>query len=412
MTDTNDTSARTGSSRRRFLAIGGAATATALAGCSSLFGGDEAAGDGGSGSDGGSGGDGTTGQQGTNVEIPSLSAFRGSGTLVEGRPAPGGTSIQDLPDLSGSLNLYIGGGEGGIYFQFVEMLQEIYPDFEVFASSAASSSLAQTVVEEVNAGSPQADVFWSIDASSLGFVADNDAYEPFSDDVVEPVPSGFRGSDNAWVGVAGRARSIPYNTNELSESDVPNKVADFPDTDALRGTMGWAPTYGAFKSFVTAMRLLRGRDAARQWLVSMREAGTEQYPNEFVVSNQVADGALNAGFANHYYALRVQNQRPNAPIDLAFTEGDAGALVNVAGALQIQGTQKSDLVNTFVRHLLSAEAQEFFTTVSFAYPMISGVEPVGGLPTVDQLNPPDIDLSELSDLEPTLQLMREANVLG
>ena len=347
-----------------------------------------------------------------NVEVPSLASFRGSGALVEGRPAPGGTSIEDLPDLSGSLNLYIGGGEGGIYFQFVEMLQEIYPEFQVFASSASSSSLAQTIVEEVEAGSPQADVFWSIDASSLGFVADNDAYESLPDEVVEPVPSDFRGADNAWVGVAGRARSIPYNTEALSGDDIPSSVREIPETEALRGTMGWAPTYGAFKSFVTAMRLLEGPDATRDWLVSLREAGTERFPNEFVVSSQVADGALDAGFANHYYALRVRNSRPDAPLDLAFTENDAGALVNVAGVLELQGTEKEELVNDFVRHLLSAEAQEFFATVSFAYPMIPDVAPPGGLPTIDQLNPPDVDLSELSDLEPTLELMREAGVLG
>jgi iron(III) transport system substrate-binding protein len=310
------------------------------------------------------------------------------------------------------MNLYIGGGEGGIYFRFVEMLQEIYPGFEVFASSAPSSSLAQTVVEEAQAGAPQADVFWSIDASSLGYVADNDGYDPLPDEAVGPVPEAFRGDDNAWVGVAGRARSVPYNTDQLSDADIPDTVQAFPDTEAFQGSMGWAPTYGAFKSFVTAMRLLRGEETTREWLVSMRETGIERFPNEYVISQQVADGTLAAGFANHYYAMRVRNQRPDAPIDLAFTEGDAGALVNVAGALQIKGSEKGELVANFVRHLLSAEAQEFFTTVSFAYPMIAGVQPVGGLPTIDQLNPPDIDLSELSDLEPTLELMREAGVSG
>jgi len=382
-------------SRRRLLAGIAGATTAGLAGCGGIPG------------DGSDGGDGAA-----DVSIPSLSSFRGSGTLAEGRPAPEGTSIEDLPDLTGSLNLYIGGGEGGIYFRFVEMLQEIYPEFQVFASSAPSSSLAQTIVEEVGAGAPQADVFWSIDASSLGFVADNDAYESLPADAVDPVPEPFRGADNAWVGVAGRARSVPYNTEQLSGSDIPDAVQEFPATDALQGSMGWAPTYGAFKSFVTAMRLLRGADATREWLVSMRESGIERYPNEYVVSQQVADGTLAAGFANHYYAMRVRNQRPDAPIDLAFTAGDAGALVNVAGALQIAGTEKDDLVANFVRHLLSAEAQEFFTTVSFAYPMIPGVQPVGGLPTIDELDPPDIDLAALSDLEPTLELMREAGVLG
>ncbi len=381
--------------RRTVLTTAAAGATAGLAGCSGLFGG---------------GGDGDDPAQ--NVEIPSLSSFRGSAALVEGRPAPGGTSIEELPDLSGSLNLYIGGGEGGIYLQFVEMLQEIYPEFQVFSSSASSSSWAQTVVEEVSAGRPQADVFWSIDASSLGYVADNDAYEPLPQEVVSPVPEGFRGADGAWVGVAGRARSVPYNTDRLSEGDVPDTVMAFPETDALAGTMGWAPTYGAFKSFVTAMRLLEGEEATREWLVSMREAGTRRFPDEWVVSNQVADGTLAAGFANHYYALRVKNSRPSAPLDLAFTSGDAGALVNVAGALRIKGTEKDELVNQFIRHLLSAEAQEFFTTVSFAYPMIPGVAPPADLPTVDQLNQPDVDLSELSDLEPTLDLMRDADVLG
>jgi len=387
--------------RRRILAAGLAGAAGLIAGCS----------EGGDGSPGGTTSDGSGG--GTqDVSIPDLSSFRGSGAVIEGRQAPGGTSIAELPDLSGSLNLYIGGGEGGIYLEFVEMLQDIYPEFEVFTTSASSSSLAQTVVEEVNAGASRADVFWSIDASSLGFVADNDAYDPLTDEVVSPVPSDFVGSDNAWVGVAGRARSVPYNTNQLSEDDIPDTVAAFPDTDALAGSMAWAPTYGAFKSFVTAMRLQRGPEATREWLVAMREADTVKVPNEFVVSSQVADGTHDAGFANHYYAMRVKNRRPDAPLDLAFTRNDAGALVNVAGTLQIRGTEKGQLVEDFLRHLLSAEAQEFFATVSFAYPMTPEVEPVGDLPTVDELDPPDIDLSELSDLEPTLELMRDAGVLG
>ncbi|MFB6120846.1 MAG: extracellular solute-binding protein [Halobacteriaceae archaeon] len=346
------------------------------------------------------------------ADIPSLTNFRGSGPLASGRPQPGGTSIEELPALEGELNLAIGGGEGGIYSNFVDQLQQIYPDFTVYTNSGASSSLAQTLVQEVEAGQPSADVFWSIDAGSLAYVTNHDAYASLSSDVTEPVPAEFHGEEDSWVGVTGRARAVPYNTNKLSASDIPDKVQEFPETAALQGTMGWAPTYGAFKSFVTAMRLLRGPEQTKQWLVDMRKAGTKRFPNEYVVSSQVADGALAAGFANHYYAMRVKNRRPDAPIDLAFTTGDAGALVNVAGTLIPRGSGKQDLAELFIRHLLSAEAQEFFATVSFAYPMIEGVDPVAGLPPVTELNPPEIDLSKLSDIQPTLELMREAGVEG
>ncbi|WP_135663962.1 extracellular solute-binding protein [Halorhabdus rudnickae] len=380
-------------SRRRFLGAVSAGTLAGLAGCMGSLGGE------------------TTDSSGE-ISIPSLAQFRGSGALAEGRPAPGGTSIEELPDLSGTLNLYIGGGEGGIYQKFITMLEDIYPNFSVFSSPSPSASLAQQIVEEVESGASQADLFWSIDAASLGYVSENDAYEPLAEEALEPVPADFQGADRSWVGVTGRARSVPYNTNAIDESEIPGKVAQFPGTDALQGAMGWAPTYGAFKSFVTAMRLQQGADATREWLTSMREAGTERYPNEYLVTEAVADGELTAGFANHYYAMRVKTQHPDAPLDLAFTSGDAGGLVNVAGVLQIEGTEKDELITDFVRHLLSAEAQEFFATVSFAYPMITGVEPVGGLPTVDELNPPDIDLADLADLEPTLELMSEAGVSG
>jgi len=378
-----------GQSRRRFLAGGASLGAAAFAGCTVPgMGGDDSG----------------------SASVPSLTSFRGSGPLVEGRPAPGGTSIEDLPDLSGDLALYLGGGEGGIYRSFVDALQEIYPNFNVEVLPGDSASLAQTVVEEVDAGNQRADVFWSIDAGSLAIVANNDAYAALPSDVTGPVADSFVGADGAWVGVAGRARAVPYNTDELSESDVPNKVADFPDSAAL-GDIGWAPTYGAFKSFITAMRQLRGEDATRSWLNAMQETSITRYPNEYEVSSAVANGSLTSGFANHYYAMRVRSSNPEAPIGLAFTEGDAGALVNVAGALAIQGTEKQELVNLFIRHLLSAEAQEFFATVAYSYPMIPEVEPVGDLPTIDELSPPDFDLAALADVQATNDLLRDTGVL-
>jgi len=68
------------------------------------------------------------------------------------------------------------------------------------------------------------------------------------------------------------------------------------------------------------------------------------------------------------------------------------------------------LAENFIRHLLSAEAQDYFARSTFEYPLIPDVEPIGDLPTIDELDVPDIDLTELSDLEPTIDLMREAGV--
>jgi iron(III) transport system substrate-binding protein len=372
--------------RRRFLAGAATAGVASVAGCFGMFNDDSG---------------------GEPMEF-SLADFRGSGPLVSSRPEPEGTSIRDLPDLDGELGIYLGGGEGGLYRDLLDLFSNIYPEFSYQSSQASSSQLSSKILEEVDAGVSEADVFLAVDAGSVGNVAQNGGAQSLPSEVTEAVRSELHAE--GWVGFAGRARAVPYNANRLSASDIPDTVQDFPGA-GFSSSMGWAPEYGAFQAFITAMRLIRGDSETRAWLNDMADAGVERYGNEFAVSNEVANGALTAGFANHYYSLRVRNQRQNAPIELAFTSGDAGALINVSGAQVIEGADNADLAENLIRHLLSSEAQEYFATQAFAYPTIPGVNPVGGLPTIDELDLPDIDLAALADTRATLELLRETGIL-
>jgi iron(III) transport system substrate-binding protein len=175
--------------------------------------------------------------------------------------------------------------------------------------------------------------------------------------------------------------------------------------------MGWAPAYSSFQAFVTAMRILEGEAATKAWLEGMLDAGVRRYPDEFQVAQAVADGDLSAGFTNHYYVQRVLDPRPDAPLSTAFTGGDAGAIFNVAGAAVVDTAADTDMAANLVRHLLSAEAQDYFARTTFEYPLVPAVDPIGALPSIDELNPPgDLDLTQLSELEPTIELMRDAGV--
>jgi len=393
MTDHEDLSETTDSTdqqydRRRVLAGIGTAATLSIAGCA------------------GQGSETTTTATGT--EEAAFGEFRGSGALAQGRGELGGTLMSELADLSGELTVYIGGGEGGLYLDLLDKLENRYTDFSVNHREYGTAEGANTLVSEGEA--TPAEVFWSVDAGSLAAVAKEGLTATLNDETVEPVPEEFH-PDKQWVGTAGRARAVPYNADALSDDDVPDKVAAFPDVEQFQDSFGWAPRYGAFQSFVTAMRILRGEEATKEWLQAMLDAGVTEYNNEFLVANAVAKGEIDAGFANHYYALRVKAARPDASLDLAFTNGDAGALINAAGAAVMKPSSKQDLANNFIRHLLSAEAQEYFATRLYAYPMIPGVPPVGGLPTIDELNPPEFDLTKLSDIQPTLDLMREVGVL-
>ncbi len=337
---------------------------------------------------------------------PGIGGFIGSGP--GGRDAPEGTSVEGMPDLEGTLTVYSGRGQPlvGDLFDFLE---ETYDGFEIDPVYGGSADLANQI--QVEGQNSSADVFYTVNVGALGALANQGRVVGLPDRVLELVREEFRDPDGEWVGTSGRARTIPYNTEEFNEGDIPNDVFAFPDDERFADAMGWAPTYGSFQDFVTAMRVLNGEDETRAWLEGMVENGVQEYPNEQVIANAVADGEILAGFANHYYIGRVLSGNPDAPLDTAFTQGDAGSLFNVAGATVMDTASDEELASNFVRHLLSAEAQEFFAVRTEEYPLVPGVDPLGELPSIEDLNPPELDLTELADVEPTLELMRDVGVL-
>ena len=324
------------------------------------------------------------------------------------RPAPEGTSVEEMPDLEGTLTVYSGRGQPlvGDLFDFLE---STYEGFQIDPVYGSSADLANQI--QVEGQNSSADVFYTVNVGALGALANRGRTVALPDGVLELVREEFRDPDGEWVGTSGRARTIPYNTEEFDEGDIPEDIFAFPDDERFADAMGWAPTYGSFQDFVTAMRILNGEDETRAWLEGMVENGVQEYPNEQVISNAVADGEILAGFANHYYIQRVVSGNPDAPLGTAFTDGDAGSLFNVAGATVMDTASDEELASNFVRHLLSSEAQEFFAVRTEEYPLIPGVDPLGELPAIDELNPPELDLTQLAEVEPTLELMRDVGLL-
>ena len=121
---------------------------------------------------------------------------------------------------------------------------------------ADSAELAATIAEE--GGNSPADVFFAQDPGSLGAVDDQLAKLP--DDVLSRVDERFRDDQGRWVGTSGRARVIVYNTDELTEAEVPDSVFDLTDPK-WKGKIGIAPTNASFQAFVDGDAARRRRGA-------------------------------------------------------------------------------------------------------------------------------------------------------
>ena len=213
--------------------------------------------------------------------------------------------------------------------------------------------------------------------------------------------------------MTGRARVLAYNTQVLAAEDLAASVRDLTDPAWAR-RIGWAPENASFQAFITAFRLIDGDDVVRAWLEGMIANGTVNFgDSNSAIVQAIGSGEIDAGLVNHYYVYAVGREAgEDFPVANHFFEsGDPGSLINVAGIGLIEGADNTDAALAFADYLLSDEAQEYFATETFEYPLIEGVAAPEGLVLLSEIGHPDIELGELADLRGSLELLSEVGLI-
>ena len=275
-----------------------------------------------------------------------------------------------------------------------------------------TAEMAATILEE-GKNSP-ADVFYGQDAGALGALAAEGRLSPLPAEILNSVDSRFRSQQAQWVGSSGRARVLVYNTDEVNEVDLPADIWGLAD-DQWRGKIGWAPTNGSFQAFVTALRRIEGEERAREWLTAMIANDVKVYPNNDSIVAAVGSGEIQAGLVNHYYLLQFKAEKgEDFPAqNYYFPSGGAGNLVNVAGAGILNTSDNREAAEQFMAFLLSDGAQKYFASTTDEYPLAGTDIPLNpAVKPLAEINAPDIDLSNLDDLQGTLDLLQSVGALN
>jgi iron(III) transport system substrate-binding protein len=286
---------------------------------------------------------------------------------------------------------------------------EARTDRDVQVRFGDSGQLAATLVEE-GENSP-ADVFFSQDAGSLDAVDAEGLLEPLPEDILDRVPARFRADDGTWVGISARARVIAYNPDAVAESELPSSPLELTEPQ-WEGRVGWAPTNASLQGYITALRQVEGDEVAREWLEGMVANGTQVYESNTPVRDAIAAGEIDVGLINHYYVAQAQAEDPDYPVDVHFPPDDLGSLVNTTGVGVLTSSDEPEEALDFIRFLLSKESQRYFAESSKEYPLVAGVEPDRALVPLGRIpSPRGLDLSNLADLQGTVELMQETGAL-
>ncbi len=323
-------------------------------------------------------------------------------------PMPSSSSAAAASD--GLVTLYSGRNE--------TLVQPLLDEFSkatgirVEVRYGGTAELAAQLLEEGNR--TRAHVFLAQDAGALGAVAKAGRFAPLPAATLDKVPDIYSDPDGRWVGVTGRSRVLVYNSALVSTGQLPTSVFDLTKPE-WKGKVGVAPTNASFQSFITAMRVQHGEQKTREFLAGLKANDPQIRERNGVIVSDVEAGAYPVGLVNHYY-LWEQAAEKGVPADQLktklhfFPSGDIGALVNVSGVGLLTRQPDPD-GQALVEYLLSTPGQEYFASKTHEYPLVAGIATTPGLKPLSELDAPDINLSELSEIETSIEMIKEAGLL-
>ncbi|WP_254864635.1 extracellular solute-binding protein [Halovivax gelatinilyticus] len=371
-------SSRSAIGRRRFLATSGVALAGAgLAGCLDVFGG----------------------------RTDPFDDYGPQGEALDS----GEATWDDLGDLEGELVVYSGRTRDQIKPLFDE-LEDQYPEFEITADYDGNDAQLASLREEGDA--TDADVFYTQDSGALAAFKEEGLARELPDDVTGTIEERYRDRDGRWTGASGRVRAVLYNTDAFDGDELPDDIFAYAEDDRFAGRISTRPNSGSFRAFIVAMMELEGEERTREWATKMvEEQEIVTYDSGTQQAEAVAAGDQDIALGNQYYAGRILQNAPDAPLGVAFTREDPGCLFNVSGIAVHEHAEVPNLAAEFVRHVLAREGQEFFVAVNGEYPVVDHVEYVGDLPALADIRPPEFDLNTLGlELQEARDLQSETGL--
>jgi len=342
---------------------------------------------------------------------------RGVGVLAAGLVILGSalTACGSGRSASGqSITLYNG--------QHVQTTDALVAGFEkatgitVNVRSDDEDTLADQIVTEGNR-SP-ADVIYTENSPALEYLQDKGLLAKVDASTLARTPAQYNSPAGDWVGVSARVSVIIYNPSRISKSRLPTSVLQLADP-RYAGKLALAPGETDFQPIVTSVDRAYGRAAALHWLDGVKaNAGSHLYPDNETIADEVNRGAVAFGVVNQYYWYRMRAEIGAAAMhsDITyFSPHNPGYVVDVSGAAVLRSSRHQAAAQRFLAYLVSPPAQEVIgspsKSISFEYPIGSGVTTTAPETPFHQLQPYPVTVGELGTGATAIALLRAAGLL-
>jgi iron(III) transport system substrate-binding protein len=277
-------------------------------------------------------------------------------------------------------------------------------------------TLADQIVTE-GSHSP-ADVFYTENSPPLESLQAKGLLAKVESSTLSLTPAKYNSPDGDWVGVSARVSVLIYNPSLISASQLPTQVSQLAEPK-YKGKLALAPQETDFQPIVTSYLRAYGKSATLTWLKAVyANASGHIYPDNETIADYVNRGAAAFGIVNQYYWYRMRAEigagRVHSEIT-HFAAGDPGYVVDISGAAVLKSSTHQAAAQKFLAFMVSKQGQSIIgdpsKSISFEYPIASGVTTQAPETPFNQLQPYPMTIAELGTGATAIALMRQAGLL-
>ncbi len=303
--------------------------------------------------------------------------------------------------------------------QHVQTTDSLVAGFEkatgitVNVRSDDEDTLANEVVTE-GSNSP-ADVIYTENTPALEYLQSKGLLAKVDPSTLADSPSKYNSPEGDWVGVSARVSVLIYNPSLIAKGQLPTSVLQLADP-RYQGKLAFAAGETDFQPIVTSVVHSYGERAALQWLEGIKnDAGSHIYPDNETIADEVNRGAVAFGVVNQYYWYRMRAELGVSNIHSSityFAPYDPGYVLDISPAAVLKSSKNEAAAQKFLAYLVSKEGQETIArSISFEYPIASGVTTSRPETPFDQLQPNAITIAQLGDGSTAINLLKQAGLL-
>jgi iron(III) transport system substrate-binding protein len=310
-----------------------------------------------------------------------------------------------------SLTLYSG--------QHVQTTDSLVQGFEkatginVNVRSDDEDTLSDEIVTE-GSHSP-ADVIYTENTPAVQNLAAHGLLAKVDPSTLARTPSRYNSSQGLWVGTSARVSVLIYNPSLIAKSALPTSVLQMADP-RYQGKLAIAPGETDFQPIVTSVDRAYGKATTLKWLEGIKaNAGSHSYPDNETIADEVNRGVVAFGVVNQYYWYRMRAEigASNTHSQITyFAPHDPGYVLDISPAAILKSSPHQAEAQKFLAFLTSKQGQEIIAhSISFEYPIASGVTTAQPETPFDQLQPNSITIAELGTGATAIALMKQAGLL-